>query len=85
MRYNLAISPDIHVRHLSDWYLLAARLSRLSGLAIRATFYEDFDALHRAYTDRVVDLVVANASDAALLVRQAGFLALARPPGSATR
>lgn len=81
MTYNLAISPDIHVRHLSDWYLLAARLSRLTGLPLRATFYDDFDGLHRAYAASAVDLVVANASDATMLVRQAGFRALARPVG----
>lgn len=81
MTYNLAISPDIHVRHLSDWYLLAARLSRLTGLPFRATFYDDFEGLHRAYAAAEVDLVVANASDATMLVRQSGFRALARPVG----
>lgn len=81
MRHHLAISPDIHVRQLADWYLLAARLSRLTGLPIRATYYDDFDELHRAHAAGDVDLVVANAADATMLIRQAGFLAIARPAG----
>ncbi|HET9656269.1 MAG TPA: PhnD/SsuA/transferrin family substrate-binding protein [Kineosporiaceae bacterium] len=81
MRLQLAVSPDIHVRHLSDWYLLATRLSRLTGLSIVARFYDGFDELHRAYEQGCVDVVVANASDATRLVRHAGFLALARPAG----
>ena len=81
MRHHLAISPDIHVRHLGDWYLLAARLSRLTGLPIRATYYDDFDELHRAQAAGDVDLVVANAADATVLIRQSGFLAVARPAG----
>jgi phosphonate transport system substrate-binding protein len=81
VRHHLAISPDIHVRHLGDWYLLAARLSRLTGLPIRATYYDDFDELHRAQAAGDVDLVVANAADATTLIRQSGFLAIARPAG----
>lgn len=81
MSFDLAISPDIHVRDLSEWYLLATRLSRLTGLSFRPTFYDGFDSLHRAYETAQVDLVVANAADAAWLVRHSGFTALARPVG----
>jgi phosphonate transport system substrate-binding protein len=79
MRYQFAISPDVHARDLTAWFMLNTRLQRLTGHPGRATVYDDFTAMHAAYDAGEVDLVYANAADTALLVRHAGFLPIARP------
>ena len=79
MTFGFAISPDVHVRDITDWFVLNTRLQRLTGQPIRATVYDDFGDLHRAYDDGRVDLVYANAADTALLVRDHGFLPVAAP------
>ncbi|HEX2807296.1 MAG TPA: PhnD/SsuA/transferrin family substrate-binding protein [Kineosporiaceae bacterium] len=81
MTYQFAISPDVHARDLTNWFLLNTRIQRITGQAFRATIYDDFSDLHRAYDAGAVDLVFANAADTALLVREAGFSPVARPAG----
>jgi phosphonate transport system substrate-binding protein len=79
MTHQFAISPDVHVRDLYGWFLLNTRIQRITGEGFRATIYDDFSELHRAYSSGAVDLVFANAADGALLVRDAGFSPIARP------
>jgi phosphonate transport system substrate-binding protein len=79
--HGLAISPDVHVRDLGDWFVLGSRLHRGTGEVFRVTAYDDVDELHRAYRSGAVDLVLANAADAAVLVRELGFRCLLRPRG----
>jgi phosphonate transport system substrate-binding protein len=79
MTFQFAISPDVHARDLTNWFLLNTRIQRITGQAFRATIYDDFTELHRAYAAGAVDLVFANAADTALLVRDAGFAPVARP------
>lgn len=81
MTYQFAISPDVHARDLTNWFLLNTRLQRLTGEAFRATVYDDFSELHAAYHGGAVDLVFANAADTARLVRESGFAPIARPTG----
>jgi phosphonate transport system substrate-binding protein len=83
MRYQLAISPDVHARDLSSWFLLNTRLQRLTGHPSRATVYDDFAALHAAFDTGHVDLVYANAADTALLVRHLGYRPIAKLAGVA--
>jgi phosphonate transport system substrate-binding protein len=77
--YHFAISPDVHARNLTDWFVLNTRLQRLTGEAFRATIFDDFTELHSAYAAGQVDLVFANAADTALLVRDHGFQPVAGP------
>ncbi len=79
MTYQLAISPDVHARDLPGWFVLNTRLQRLLGLGMHATIYDDFDALHEAYSGGRVDLVYANAADTVRLVRDHGYLPVAIP------
>ena len=81
MTFQFAISPDVHARDLTNWFLLNTRIQRITGQAVRATIYDDFSDLHRAYDAGAVDLVFANAADTALLVRDAGFSPVVRPAG----
>jgi phosphonate transport system substrate-binding protein len=79
MTFQFAISPDVHARDLTNWFLLNTRIQRITGEAFRATIYDDFSDLHRAYDAAAVDLVFANAADTALLVRDHGFSPVVRP------
>ena len=83
MTYGLAVGPDVHVRDLADWFVLGARLQRTLSMPFRVSVYDDVDELHRAYRSGTVDLVLANAADTAVLVREQGFRPLLRPRGVA--
>lgn len=78
MSYQFAVSPDIHARELSTWFVFNTRLQRLTGQAFHATMYDGFEDLHRAIADGKVDLIYANAADTASLVRERGFVPVAR-------
>ena len=81
MTYQFAVSPDVHVRDLSEWFVLNTRVQKTTGESFHATTYDDFDDLHRAIDSGAVDLIFANAADTASLVRDHGFLPVARPAG----
>ncbi len=79
MTHQFAISPDVHARNITDWFLLNTRLQRVTGAAFHAATYDDFADLHAAYDAGQVDLVFANAADTAMLVRDRGYLPIAGP------
>lgn len=79
MTRQFAISPDVNVRNISDWFILNTKVQRMTGEAFHATSYEDFADLHRAFEDGRADLVYANAADTAMLVRDRGYLPIAAP------
>jgi phosphonate transport system substrate-binding protein len=78
MSYCFALSPDVHARDLSNWFVLNTRLQRALGTAIHPVVYDDFGELHEAIAAGSVDIVYANAADTALLLRRHGFSPLAR-------
>jgi phosphonate transport system substrate-binding protein len=80
MTYHLAISPDVHIRDLADWFLLNTRIQRLTRQTFRVRIYDDVTRLHRAYSEGRIDLAYANAPDCAELI-PAGYLPLVRPIG----
>lgn len=81
MTRHFAISPDVNVRHVADWFILNTKVQRVTGEAFRATAYSDFAELHRAYDEGRADLVYADAADTALLVRDKGYLPVAAASG----
>ncbi len=81
MTRQLAISPDVNVRNITDWFILNTKVQRMTGEAFHATVYTDFADLHQAYANHQADLVFANAADTALLVRDHGYLPIAAPSG----
>ena len=81
MTRQLAISPDVNVRNITDWFILNTKVQRMTGEAFHATVYTDFADLHQAYANDQADLVFANAADTALLVRDHGYLPIAAPSG----
>ncbi len=78
---HFAISPDVNIRHVADWFILNTKVQRMTGKAFHATAYSDFAELHKAYDEGRADLVYANAADTAMLVRDKGYLPVAAASG----
>jgi len=76
---GFTVSPDFDIRHLPGWYVVNTWLQRQSGRTIALQMFEDFTSLHHAIEEDRVDLIFANAFDAAQLVRERGYLPLAKP------
>jgi phosphonate transport system substrate-binding protein len=81
MALTFTVSPDFNAKYLPGWYVVNTWLQRHTGQSIHLEAFDDFDALHRAMHDDRIDLVYANSFDAARLVRDHGFIAIARPHG----
>jgi phosphonate transport system substrate-binding protein len=75
------VSPDFNVKYLPGWYVVNTWLQRHIGEPIHLQTFDDFGALHEALDEDRIDLIYANAFDAARLVRDHGFIPIARPQG----
>ena len=81
MSFKFTVSPDFTPDHLSGWYIFNTLLQKQTGLAIHLEMYDDFNRQRDAIVKDVVDMIYANPFDAAMLVREKGFLPLAKPEG----
>lgn len=81
MSFLFTISPDFTPDHLSGWYIFNTWLQKQSDLAIHLEMYNDFNSQKEAIKNDLVDLIYANPYDAAMLVREKGFLPVAKPAG----
>lgn len=73
------ISPDFTTKHLTGWFVFNTWLQRCLGQGVHLQLFDDFDQCRRAIQADQVDIIYANPSDAALLLRQKGFLPLVHP------
>ena len=78
MSYQFTISPDFNANQLSPWYIFNNRLQKFIGDACRLELYDDFKSLKDALDAGKVDIIFANAFDTAFLVREKGFVPVAR-------
>ncbi|WP_198244232.1 phosphate/phosphite/phosphonate ABC transporter substrate-binding protein [methane-oxidizing endosymbiont of Gigantopelta aegis] len=81
MSYMFTVSPDFSPDHLSGWYIFNTWLQRQTEQAIHLEILNDFTSLHSAIQKDQIDLIYANPYDAAMLVREKGFLPVAKPAG----
>ncbi len=81
MSFMFTVSPDFSPDHLSGWYIFNTWLQRQTGEAIHLEMFNDFDSQHQAIKEDKVDLIYANPYDAAMLVRDKGFLPVVKPAG----
>jgi phosphonate transport system substrate-binding protein len=79
MTYNFTVSPDFSPEHISGWFIFNTWLQRETGEHIHLELYNDFAEQKRDILADRFDLIYANPSDASLLVRQKGFVGVARP------
>ena len=83
MTLQFAISPDVNIQNVTDWFIFNTKLQRITGEAFHPTAYTDFADLHAAFEESRADLVYANAADTAYLVRDKGYLPIAWASGMA--
>jgi phosphonate transport system substrate-binding protein len=81
MSHTFTISPDFSPDHLSGWYIFNTWLQRQTGEAIHLELYDNFQAQRNAIQADQIDLIYANPFDAAMLVREKGFLPLVKAEG----
>jgi len=81
MSYLFTVSPDFTPAHLSGWYIFNTWLQRQSKTAIHLEMYNDFQTQRNVIQHDQVDLIYANPFDAAMLVREKGFLPLVKAAG----
>lgn len=81
MSFKFTVSPDFTPDHLSGWYIFNTWLQKQTGLAIHLEMYDDFNSQRDAIVNDAVDMIYANPFDAAMLVREKGFLPLVKPEG----
>lgn len=79
MSYNLSVSPDFSPDKISGWYIFNTWLQRQLDLPIHLELYDDFASQRDAINADQVDIIYANPFDASMLVRQKGFIPVARP------
>lgn len=82
MSFMFTVSPDFTPDHLSGWYIFNTWLQKQSGEAIHLEMYNNFQSQREAIQADKIDLIYANPFDAAMLVREKGFLPVARAEGS---
>jgi phosphonate transport system substrate-binding protein len=81
MSFLFSVSPDFTVKHLSGWYIFNTWLQRTLGQPGHLELFDDFEACRAAIRADRIDLIYANPYDAALLIREKGFLPLVHPRG----
>ena len=77
--YVMSISPDFKPDYIAGWYIFNTWLQRQLSEHIHLELYPDFTKQRQAISQQAVDLVYANPFDAAMLVREQGFTAIAAP------
>ncbi len=78
MTYTFTVSPDFPPDHIAGWYVLNTFLQRTTGEHIHLELFDRFDQQRAAIAAGGIDLIYANPFDAATLVRDHGFVAVAR-------
>ena len=79
MSYNFTVSPDFMPSYISGWYIFNTWMQRQLNEPIHLEMYDSFEAQRAAILADNVDLIYANPYDAATLIRDKGFQALACP------
>lgn len=78
MTLQFSISPDFNADQLSQWFIFNTWMQRTLERGIHFEPYDDFAALRAALAAGRVDILYANPFDTAYLVREHGFLPVAR-------
>ncbi|MBV1928213.1 MAG: phosphate/phosphite/phosphonate ABC transporter substrate-binding protein [Gammaproteobacteria bacterium] len=79
MPYNLAVSPDFKPDRISGWFIFNTWLQHQLDKAIHFEMHQGFDEQLQAIAAKKVDIIYANPYDISRLVRDEGFLPVAKP------
>lgn len=75
----MSVSPDFPPKFISGWYIFNTWLQRVLAQPVHLMLYDSFESQREAILADQIDLIYANPHDAAMLVREKGFTALAAP------
>lgn len=78
MAYQFTVSPDFGPSHIAGWQIFNTWLQRQLSEGIHFELYDSFEQQRQAIMNDGVDLIYANPYDAAMLVRDKGFMAIAK-------
>lgn len=81
MTLTMTVSPDFAPDRIAGWYIFNTWMQRKLGCGIHLELFDDFPSQRQAIADGKIDLIFANPFDAAMLVREKGFAAIATPAG----
>lgn len=79
MTYVMTVSPDFSPAQIAEWYIFNTWLQKKLDLHIHLELFDSFDAQRKAIAEDKIDLIFANPFDASMLVREKGFIAIAKP------
>lgn len=81
MTINLLIAPDFAPERFAGWHMLNTLLQKRSGLSLHLLTPASAAEQAQLIADGKVDAVYANPFDAASMIREKGYQAIARPVG----
>lgn len=81
MTFQFTVSPDFGPSQIAGWQIFNTWMQRQLSEAIHFELYDSFQQQQQAIKSDNIDLIYANPFDAAMLVREKGFTALAVPVG----
>lgn len=77
--YVMTVSPDFPPAQIAGWYIFNIWLQRQLDIPIHVSLFDDFVSQRAVIQHDGIDLIYANPFDAAMLVREKGFTAIATP------
>ncbi|MCG8122470.1 MAG: phosphate/phosphite/phosphonate ABC transporter substrate-binding protein [Candidatus Thiodiazotropha taylori] len=75
----MTVSQDFTPDHIGGWYIFNTWLQKSLQRPIHLERYDNFKQQRKAIGDDQIDLIYANPYDASILVRDKGFVPVARP------
>ncbi len=79
MNLNVLIAPDFAPEHFAGWHMLNTLMQRKTGLSLHLQTPASAGEQAQLIADGKADIIYANPFDAASMVRDSGYVALARP------
>ncbi|MFA5684425.1 MAG: phosphate/phosphite/phosphonate ABC transporter substrate-binding protein [Lysobacteraceae bacterium] len=79
MNLNVLIAPDFAPEHFAGWHMLNTLMQRKTGLSLRLLTPASASEQAQLIAEDKADIIYANPFDAASMIRDAGYVALARP------
>ncbi|WP_227429755.1 PhnD/SsuA/transferrin family substrate-binding protein [Psychrobacter sp. I-STPA6b] len=81
MTYNFLIAPDFSPERFAGWHMFNTLLQKHSDIAVHLLTPASHAEQAEMIKEKDIDLIYANPFDAAALIREHGYRAIARPVG----
>ena len=78
---NFIVAPDFPPDHLAGWHLVNTQLQQFLKMPVHMVAAQSPTEQAELIAQETIDIIYANPFDAATLVREQGFLAVAKPVG----